>query len=156
MIKDAWDCVGDKIISNCWKHCGYIIKDDAEPIVTSTIRSYMMKLGLQLQKLDPDVFTAEEFVDIDDVECIESITDEAIINLVLDKDGEDANIDLNDNNNIEPITITHEEVKKSLQTIVSFVNNRKYNDNDVQTVNVFNNYMHDLLTNELVQGVLKF
>jgi hypothetical protein len=96
---------------------------DSEKIVTGSISSFMLKMSWQLQKIELDVFTAEEFLEIDDIVCVESVTEEEIINLVLNKENEDVNIDLNDNNNIEPVPITHAEVKKSLQTIISFVNN---------------------------------
>ena len=95
-------------------------------------------------------------MEIDDIVCVESVTEEEIVNLVLNKEKEDVHIDLNDNNNIEPLVITHDEVKKSLQTIISFVNNRKHNENELSTINVFNNYMQRLLSNDLVQGTLNF
>jgi hypothetical protein len=57
------------------------------------------------------------------------LIEDEIVNLVLNKEKEDVHIDINDNNNIEPLVITHDEVKKSLQTIISFVNNRKHNEN---------------------------
>ena len=93
---------------------------------------------------------------IDDIVCVESVTEEEIVNLVLNKEKEDVHIDINDNNNIEPLVITHDEVKKSLQTIISFVNNRKHNENELSTINIFNNYMQRLLSNDLVQGTLNF
>ena len=52
------------------------------------------------------------------------MTEEEIVNLVLNKEKEDLHIDLNDNNHFEPLVITHDEVMKSLETIISFVNNR--------------------------------
>jgi hypothetical protein len=42
---------------------------------------------------------------------------------VLNKEIEDVHINLNDNNNIQRLPRTHDEVKKSLQTIISSVNN---------------------------------
>ncbi len=63
------------------------------------------------KKIAPDIFSAEEFLGIDEIVCVESVTEEEIVNLVLNK--EDVHIDLNDNNNIEPLVITDDEVKKS-------------------------------------------
>ena len=108
------------------------------------------------KKIAPDIFSAEEFLGIDEIVCVESVTEEEIVNLVLNKEKEDVHIDINDNNNIEPLVITHDEVKKSLQTIISFVNNRKHNENELSTINIFNNYMQRLLSNDLVQGTLNF
>ena len=84
----------------------------------------MRKMGWQLQKIAPDIFPAEEFLEIDYIVCVESVTGEEIVNLVLNKEKEDLHIDLNDNNHFEPVVITHDEVMKSLETIISFVNNR--------------------------------
>ena len=156
MIRQAWDRVSPGIISNCWKHCGFINQEESEPIVINVIGDYIAKIGTILQRIDKDGFTAEEFTSIDETVCIKNLNDEEIIDLVKnDKTDTDEN-DLTDNNNIAPIIISHDDVKKSLQTITTFIKNRCYDEKDITTVDTFNGFIMNLLTKELVQGQLKF
>ena len=64
--------------------------------------------------------------------------------------------DLSDNNNIAPKIISQEEVKRSMETIVDYFNNRRYNEKEVNTVCMFKNFEYDALTSNLVQGTFSF
>ena len=95
----------------------------------------------------------EEFISIDETECIQSLTDEDILLIV--KNPEISEV-TEESYNIPPKQITFEEVRESFETILTFFNNRKREEEEVKQVQKFKSFLENVFMSNNVQMKLSF
>ncbi len=94
----------------------------------------------------------EEFISIDETECIQSLTDEDILLIVKNpKISEVTGESDAESFNIPPKQITFEEVRESIETILNFFNNRKHEEEEVKQVKKFKSFLENFFMSNSVQ-----
>jgi hypothetical protein len=93
MIKKSWDKVKTTTITNCWHHCGFLenhmLTNDGDDLAANVNKIKIKLKDLHLFAFKPSQndessinLMIEEFISIDETECIESLTDEEILLIV--------------------------------------------------------------------------
>ena len=165
MIKKSWDMVKTSTISNCWHHCGFLdnhsLKNDGDDLAAN-ISKIKIKLKdinqfkSQTDESSIDLIT-EEFISIDENECIESLTDDEILLIVKNSDTSEVIEESEaESYNIPPEQISFEDVRQSFDTILTFFNNRKYDEDEMKQVTKFKSFLENVFISNRVQMKLSF
>ncbi len=122
MIKKSWDKVKTTTITNCWNHCGFLenhmLTNDGDDLAVNVnkIKSKLKDLHLFAFKPSQNDESSinlmiEEFISIDETECIESLTDEDILLIIKNPEISEVTEEADaESYNIPPKQITFEEV----------------------------------------------
>ena len=157
MIKRSWDLVKTSTISNCWHHCGFL--DNYTPIADNDLTIRLKTIDAKLKDIDNfalsnssdcsnheaiESFSADELIQIDENECIQSLTDEDILLIVKNEEKREVIEEADDTNNIPPKIISFDEVRHSFDTILSFFNNRAFDEKEMREVKNFKNFLETI------------
>ncbi|XP_071102252.1 tigger transposable element-derived protein 4-like [Haliotis cracherodii] len=125
MIKCAWDAVTESTIANCFRHVNIMgsktdSDDPEEDMALSELRGVLKSYAGSVPSAEP--ISAEEYVNCDEEEVTgESLSDVDILQAVTQPE-QDSDDD-QDEQPLQPTTVTHKEACACIETLITYYEN---------------------------------
>jgi hypothetical protein len=142
--------VSPTTIKNCWAHTKIIDKSnlnidcDSAVELSNEKENQVKNINNLFEKIDLSKYAfdykAQEFIELEnEISTTTELSDQNILDIVLNKQSEDDETDKDTDDSVEPVAYTATQAKKALETLFGFIEQcGQFDENDLKALDTMN------------------